>query len=106
MSVNAKPSDDSSDILLKKIGNSVRELRKKREKNYEEFARKHKINKVTLQRLETGQNFTTVVLFKSGTKCTNGSGFPSVPISRCFFSSGIALRLTIPQIKYLGFCRL
>ncbi len=58
MSRKTNPPDDSADLILKRIGTKVRELRKKQEKNYEEFARKHRINKVTLQRLETGQNFT------------------------------------------------
>ncbi len=53
-----KPQEDPIRIVLVKIGLRVRELRKKHEKNYEEFARKHKINKVTLQRLESGRNFT------------------------------------------------
>jgi len=52
------PPDDSAVLILKRIGAKVRELRKKQEKNYEEFARLNKINKVTLQRLESGQNFT------------------------------------------------
>ena len=53
-----KPMDNSTDEILSRIGLKVRELRRKQEKNYEEFAHKHSINKVTLQRLETGQNFT------------------------------------------------
>ena len=43
---------------LKEIGGLVREHRKSIEKNYEVFARNHKINKVTLARIEGGQNFT------------------------------------------------
>ena len=43
---------------LKKIGGLVREHRKAIEKNYEVFAKKHDINKVTLARIEGGQNFT------------------------------------------------
>ncbi len=58
MSKHTKPQEESADLILKKIGIKVRELRKKQEKNYEIFAKNHKINKVTLQRLETGKNFT------------------------------------------------
>ncbi len=44
--------------LMKKIGEKIRNHRKKVEKNYEVFAQKYNINKVTIQRMETGQNFT------------------------------------------------
>ena len=53
-----KPPDNAADEILLRIGLRVRELRKKQEKNYEAFARFNNLNKVTLQRLETGQNFT------------------------------------------------
>ena len=44
--------------MLKRIGEKVRELRKASEPNYDTFSKKHHINKVTLQRIESGQNFT------------------------------------------------
>ena len=56
--MTGRDNHHSSDEILRRIGEKVRELRKDQDKNYEDFARKHQINKVTLQRLETGQNFT------------------------------------------------
>ena len=41
---------------LKKIGEKVRVIRRTRFKNYEEFAKKHGFNKVTINRLENGEN--------------------------------------------------
>jgi len=58
MTRHNNPQDNAADEILSRIGLKVRELRKRQEKNYEDFARKHRINKVTLQRLETGKNFT------------------------------------------------
>ncbi len=52
------------DDLLKKIGDKVRELRKASEPNYETFSKKYHINKVTLQRIESGQNFTMASLLQ------------------------------------------
>lgn len=51
-------TDQETEDLMKKIGKKIRFHRKKVEKNYEVFARKYGINKVTIQRMETGQNFT------------------------------------------------
>jgi transcriptional regulator with XRE-family HTH domain len=45
------------DQKLEDIGLMVRELRKANCKNYVEFAEEHKINKVTLLRIENGENF-------------------------------------------------
>jgi hypothetical protein len=42
---------------LKEIGLKVRLHRKSVSKNYEEFAREHNFNKVTISRLENGENF-------------------------------------------------
>jgi len=59
MSKNDKNvTEKQIDDLLKKIGEKVRILRKASEPNYENFSKKHNINKVTLQRIESGQNFT------------------------------------------------
>ncbi len=51
-------TDQEIEDLMKKIGKRIRYHRKKVEKNYEVFAQKYGINKVTIQRMETGQNFT------------------------------------------------
>lgn len=42
-------------VILKKIGERVRFLRKQKQPNYQEFAKLHGINKVTLLRIEAGQ---------------------------------------------------
>ncbi len=57
MSTQTK-SDMDPDQLLLIIGRKVRKLRKMQNRNYEAFAREHHFNKVTLQRIESGQNFT------------------------------------------------
>jgi transcriptional regulator with XRE-family HTH domain len=46
------------DQKLKEIGKKVRIRRKVIAKNYEDFAKAHKINKVTLLRIENGDNYT------------------------------------------------
>lgn len=51
-------TDQEIEDLMQKIGKRIRYHRKKVEKNYEVFAQKYNINKVTIQRMETGQNFT------------------------------------------------
>jgi len=43
--------------ILKIIGLKIRTHRKSIDKNYEDFAKDHKINKVTLNRIENGENF-------------------------------------------------
>ena len=43
---------------LNQIGVMVRKHRKRMCKNYEDFAIKYDFNKVTLQRIETGKNYT------------------------------------------------
>ena len=43
---------------LKEIGAKLRELRKANTTNYEHFANNNGLNKVTLSRLENGENFT------------------------------------------------
>jgi transcriptional regulator with XRE-family HTH domain len=45
------------DQKLKEIGQKVRQRRKSVSKNYEDFANGHKLNKVTLSRIENGENF-------------------------------------------------
>lgn len=44
--------------VLKQIGTKVRIHRKAIESNYETFAKKHNLNKVTISRIENGENFT------------------------------------------------
>jgi len=51
------------DLLLKKIGVKVRELRKKEQRNYELWAKEKGINKVTLNRCERGDVVSTKNLF-------------------------------------------
>ena len=43
---------------MKEIGKKVRMERKKVNNNYEDFAKDHNLNKVTLARIENGENFT------------------------------------------------
>jgi transcriptional regulator with XRE-family HTH domain len=57
-------SDINPDQLLLIIGSKVRKLRKMQNKNYEAFAKEHNFNKVTLQRIESGQNFTMTSLIE------------------------------------------
>ncbi len=52
--------------ILIKIGEKVRKLRKQNPDyvNYEVFAFTHRINKVTLQRIERGENYNMESLLK------------------------------------------
>jgi transcriptional regulator with XRE-family HTH domain len=56
MSDKDKMGPDEIDLILKEIGARIRTKRKEHESNYEVFAKKHDINKVTLQRIESGTN--------------------------------------------------
>jgi len=56
--MNAKPSSNDVDLILKEIGSRIRMRRKSLAKNYEDFADDHDFNKVTISRLENGENFT------------------------------------------------
>ncbi|MFZ4799330.1 MAG: transcriptional regulator [Bacteroidia bacterium] len=47
---------------MKKIGAKVRELRKQQEPNYQKWALINGINKVSLARLENGENVTMKLL--------------------------------------------
>lgn len=53
-----KPTAEEIDVILKEIGAKVRTHRKSAYKNYEDFAKAYKFNKVTISRLENGENFT------------------------------------------------
>lgn len=57
-----KPTSEEIDRILKEIGTRVRTHRKLKYKNYENFAEIHKFNKVTISRLENGENFTMTSL--------------------------------------------
>lgn len=59
-------STEQKDQRLIRIGEKIRELRKANDdfKNYEVFAFTHKINKVTLQRIERGENYNVESLLK------------------------------------------
>ena len=57
---NMVKSKEEKNPTLVQIGKKIRKLRKSNKDfdNYEVFAFTHKINKVTLQRMEKGENFT------------------------------------------------
>jgi transcriptional regulator with XRE-family HTH domain len=59
-------STEEKDQRLIRIGEKIRQLRKANDdfKNYEVFAFTHKINKVTLQRIERGENYNMESLLK------------------------------------------
>ena len=44
------------EIILKEIGSRIREQRKSVAGNYEDFAKEHGFNKVTVSRIEQGKN--------------------------------------------------
>jgi len=52
------------DHILNAIGLKIREKRKKTHKNYEKFADEHGFNKVTILRLEKGENCTLSTLIQ------------------------------------------
>jgi transcriptional regulator with XRE-family HTH domain len=56
--MTTKPSSSDVDLILKEMGSKIREKRKSVAKNYEDFAREHQFNKVTISRIENGENFT------------------------------------------------
>ncbi len=60
-----KPKEEKNPTLVQ-IGEKIRKLRRQNPQfvNYEVFAFTHKINKVTLQRMEKGENFTMQNLLK------------------------------------------
>jgi transcriptional regulator with XRE-family HTH domain len=49
-------SFDEVSLKMAEIGERVRELRKVHNTNYEDFAKSRNVNKVTLNRLERGDN--------------------------------------------------
>jgi len=57
-----KPTSEEIDVILKEIGAKVRTSRKSAFKNYESFAKAYEFNKVTISRLENGENFTMTSL--------------------------------------------
>ncbi len=54
----------SFDHQMKIIGEKVRELRKQKNQNYEAWSYLNGINKVSLSRLERGENVTMKTLFE------------------------------------------
>jgi transcriptional regulator with XRE-family HTH domain len=56
--MNTKPPPADIAPVLKEIGSRLRTQRKSVAKNYEDFARDHQFNKVTISRIENGENFT------------------------------------------------
>lgn len=56
--MTTKPSSSDIDLILKEMGSRIREKRKSVANNYEDFARDHQFNKVTISRIENGENFT------------------------------------------------
>ena len=57
-----KPTSEEIALLLKEIGAKVRTHRKSAYKNYEDFSKAYQFNKVTISRLENGENFTMTSL--------------------------------------------
>lgn len=53
-----------ADEILKEIGVKVRDIRKSQYKNYEEFAKANGFNKVTVSRLEHGENVNLKTLIE------------------------------------------
>lgn len=51
-------SEESIDQQMKKIGEKVRELRREKNPNYEAWSYLNGINKVSLNRIERGENIT------------------------------------------------
>ena len=51
-------SEASVDQQMKKIGEKVRELRRQKNQNYEAWSYLNGINKVSLNRIERGENVT------------------------------------------------
>jgi transcriptional regulator with XRE-family HTH domain len=62
--VSSKASISDDEEILRRIGKRIRELRRARNKNYQDFSKQHGINKVSLLRLEQGKNFTFSNLLK------------------------------------------
>ena len=56
--MNTKPAPADIEPILKEIGSRIRAHRKFVAKNYEHFAEEHNFNKVTISRIENGENFT------------------------------------------------
>ena len=56
--MKTKPAPADIEPVLKEIGIKIRAHRKSVAKNYEHFAKDHNFNKVTISRIETGENFT------------------------------------------------
>ena len=56
--MTTKPSSSDVDLILREMGSRIREKRKSVANNYEDFARDHQFNKVTISRIENGENFT------------------------------------------------
>lgn len=50
------------DNILNEIGLRIRLKRKSMSTNYEDFARDHNFNKVTISRIENGENYTLKTL--------------------------------------------
>jgi transcriptional regulator with XRE-family HTH domain len=53
------------DLKLIEIGAKVRELRRAKDANYEHFAFSNDLNKVSLSRLERGDNITLKLLIRT-----------------------------------------
>lgn len=56
--MNTKPPLADIAPILKELGAKLRTQRKSVAKNYEDFAKDHNFNKVTISRIENGENFT------------------------------------------------
>ncbi len=56
--MSTKPSPRDVDLILKELGSRIRVKRKSVARNYEDFARDNQFSKVTISRIENGENFT------------------------------------------------
>lgn len=54
----AKEISPETTLVLREIGSRIRSKRKLVAKNYEVFAKNKNVNKVTLSRIENGDNYT------------------------------------------------
>jgi transcriptional regulator with XRE-family HTH domain len=57
-------SEASVDLQMKVIGEKVRELRRKKNPNYEAWSYLNSVNKVSLSRIERGENVTIKTLLE------------------------------------------
>jgi transcriptional regulator with XRE-family HTH domain len=57
-----KPIPENQQVILKAIGNKIRELRKGKELSIEKFCMENKIPRISYSNLEAGKNFQMTTL--------------------------------------------